>query len=67
MSEKLTIDFKYKETEEKFAPISMEYDDVNHAILAFCLAEIIYLETHKKPCFAKHIKQHFDELVEENN
>ncbi|QIW56402.1 hypothetical protein GU335_07345 [Pseudolactococcus raffinolactis] len=52
MPKEINITFTYEETEEKFEPLSIEYETGdNHSMLAYLLAYITANESLKKPCF----------------
>lgn len=41
MRKELNITFVYEEKGGSFEPIGIDYEDVNHSILAFCIAGIL--------------------------
>lgn len=57
MKKTLTIEFEYEEEGGAFAPLNIEYENINHSILAFCIANILYEEDRKKPCFSSHVAE----------
>lgn len=57
MKKKLTIEFEYDDLGIDFKPVSLNYEDINHAILAFCIASILYEEDKKKSCFSTHVAE----------
>lgn len=63
----LNIKFTYDKTGEEFSPHSIEYEDVNHAILANCLAKIIYTENMRSSCFSQYILDYIEEFIKEEN
>lgn len=65
MCKELNIRFAYDDKDGSFDPIETEYKDVNHAILAFCIASILYEENKKMPCFTGHVEKFIHELIEE--
>ena len=67
MPKQITITFTYEETEEKFEPLSVEYETGdNHSMLAYLLAYIAANESLKKPCFIKKKKKDLKVLILEN-
>lgn len=68
MIKELNITFTYDDDDKNFSfePISTEYPNVNHAILANCIAGIIYAENKKMNCFSSHILADIEEMIEEN-
>ena len=67
MPKQINITFTYEETEEKFEPLSVEYETgENHAMLAYCLAYIAANESLKKPCLLKHFEKNLKVLILEN-
>lgn len=63
----LNIKFTYDKDGEEFSPHSIEYEDVNHAILANCLAKIIYTENMRSSCFSQHILDYIEEFIKEEH
>ena len=53
----LTIEFEYDDLGIDFKPVSLNYKDINHSILAFCIASILYEEDKRKPCFSSHVAE----------
>ncbi|MEG1487452.1 hypothetical protein [Lactococcus sp.] len=66
MRKELNINFVYEEKDGSFEPIGIDYEDVNHSILAFCIAGILYEEDKKKPCFSSHVADDIRSLKEED-
>ena len=67
MPKEINITFTYEETEEKFEPLSVEYETGdNHAMLAYCLAYIAATESLKKSCFLGHFENDLKALLLEN-
>ncbi|WP_285005581.1 hypothetical protein [Lactococcus formosensis] len=57
MRKELTVTFTYEEEGGAFTPLNVEYENINHSILAFCIASILYEEDRKKPCFSTHVAE----------
>ena len=67
MPKQINITFTYEETEEKFEPLSVEYETGdNHSMLAYLLAYITANESLKKSCFLKHYEKNLKVLILEN-
>lgn len=67
MPKEINIKFVFEENEERFEPLSVEYETGdNHAILAYCLAYVAATESLKKPCFIGHFENDLKLLLLEN-
>ena len=67
MPKQINITFTYEETEEKFEPLSVEYETGdNHSMLAYLLAYIAANESLKKSCFLNHFEKDLEVLILEN-
>lgn len=55
MLKTINIELKYDVQDEKFKPISITYESESHMALAYFLANIIYFESKRNPCFMKHV------------
>ena len=67
MPKQINITFTYEETEEKFEPLSVEYETGdNHSMLAYLLACVVANESLKKPCFLNHFEKDLKVLILEN-
>ncbi|MCJ1995030.1 hypothetical protein GYN24_10610 [Lactococcus piscium] len=67
MAKEINIKFVFEKNEERFEPLSVEYETGNNrSMLAYCLAYIAATESLKKPCFIGHFEKDLKLLLLEN-